>query len=93
MNDDFNLIEFLIKILEFYADKENYMDDPIITAKIMLDGGHQARFALEQYEKIKEEMEKNEENMFEAYFPTDFDKEKFIETWKKTLNYYNKENS
>lgn len=36
-------IDFLKNILEFYANKDNYANTQIIK-----DGGHQARFALEQ---------------------------------------------
>lgn len=47
-------ISFLRKALEFYADDKNY--DPKLgsSAKILVDSGHQARFALEQSKEIEE---------------------------------------
>lgn len=48
-----SLIKLLSETLKFYADKANYSNN-----QINLDGGHMARFAIEQVKQLDEKMNK-----------------------------------
>ena len=58
-----NTIQFFKKALEFYANETNYSEPVMVvyegvgsewSTKIKVDGGHQARFALEQSQDIED---------------------------------------
>lgn len=77
-----NIIELLMKGLEFYATEENYFEDKNNKfSKIELDKGNQATFILKQVDKILNNINETEENfneMGEEYMKK-FDDEKKIE--------------
>jgi len=55
-----NLVELLKQALSYYADEEIYKDND--NNSIMLDKGHQARFALNQIGLIKKASNKTEDD-------------------------------
>lgn len=57
-----NFIELLKQALLFYADKENYLFYKDKDAPIVIDEGHQARFALQQVKELTETFDKIDED-------------------------------
>lgn len=72
--------ELLIKVLEFYADYENYRSD-----KIKLDGGAQANYAIKTAKTIYNEHEKAN-NEYEELINKLDDDESFKKNLLKTIN-------
>lgn len=56
-----NIIVLLKKALEFYADEDNYVQKAVgseLVTRIEMDNGYQARFAIDNINKLKEFDEK-----------------------------------
>lgn len=67
INEYETLLYFLEEALRFYANEENYVNDPLFSAKVILDNGHQARFALKQIEVINKANEDMEEELLKQF--------------------------
>ena len=88
-----NLVEYFKKVLEFYADKNQYHDGFGRKTSIDLDEGSQARFALEKVKQLDELNKKMQEdydnamvNMINIVEDNDIDPIKLIEEYKKFTN-------
>lgn len=75
INEYDNLIRLLKIALEFYADKNNYLDNPDNPSNIVFDDfGSQARFATQKIEEFYQNIKTIEEE-FQAYYINDKNEE------------------
>jgi hypothetical protein len=63
INDYPNLIEFLKLALMFYANEDNYISTITTDSMINIDKGHNARYALEQIDIVREANEKMDDDL------------------------------
>ena len=80
-----NLIALLKETLKFYADLKNYDSDLVKN-----DGGHMARFALDQVKKVEDSMQKLEKAFEELQNKVD---DKTPEEVHKMINELMKQNN
>lgn len=62
-----SLITFLKQALDFYANKNNYKPTENGKTYIQLDGGEQARFALNQIDRVNDVNKTLEDNFLDEY--------------------------
>lgn len=87
-----NTIAFLKQALEFYANQSNYREfnDTMLFPPIEIDNGFQARFALEQIQKLAE-IVKNSDNEFTEHYANELLKDDVVDNtgeFKKIIDEY-----